>query len=219
VLTGTSEAVVSEVQVLIDGLTEALSKSEESAAVALQKLLGSFIAASDQMHSGKLAKVEAPHVSETNSDSAATNHAPDLFSSSSLAVKRFATQVVEIIKKGGYGLFGSLETLPPENSDGDEFSTSLTSTLLNMYVSSNHPQMRQLLVAWHREGLAVGPRLLCYVSRYVSILSHFSWNSDSSLQSLSARACSLFHSRLWVLEFFLTDLVFVYVDVSGLQRG
>ncbi|KAG0573724.1 hypothetical protein KC19_VG203900 [Ceratodon purpureus] len=163
--TGTSEAVGSEVQVLMDGLTEALSKSEKSAAAALEKLLGSFIAASDQMHSGKLAKVEAPHMSETNYNSGATNHAPDLFSSSSLAVNKFATQIVEIMKKGGYEIFGSLETSPSENLDDDEFSTSLTSTLLNMYFGSNHPQMRQLLVAWHREGLAVGPRLLCYVSR------------------------------------------------------
>ena len=181
-LTGTSEAVVSEVQVLLDGLTEALSRSEESAAAALERLLGCFIAASDQMHSGKLAKLETPHLSEANSNSAATNHAPDLFSSSSLAVKRFATQILEIIRKGGYEIFGSLETSPSEDADGDELSTSLTSTLLNMCVGSNHPQMRQLLVAWHREGLAVGPRLLCHVSRYVSSLSNSSWNLDSSLE-------------------------------------
>lgn len=158
---------------LIDGLTEALTKSEERASVALEKLLSSFIAASDQIHSGKLAKVETPHLAESNPDSPAANHAPDLFSSSSLAVQRFATQIVEIIKKGDYEIFGSLKTSPSENSDGDE-PTSLTTTLLHMYVTNNHPQMRQLLVAWHREDLAVGPRLLCYVSRYASTTCHAS---------------------------------------------
>lgn len=171
-LTGTSEAVVSEVQLLIDGLTEALTQSEERAAIALEKLLASFIAASDQLHSGKLAKVELPHFSETNLDPPFANHAPDLFSSSSLAVQRFATQVEEIIKKGGYEIFGPLKTLPSEKFNGEE-PTSLTSTLLHMYVGNNHPQMRQLLVAWHRGDLAVGPRLLCYVSRYFSAVFTF----------------------------------------------
>jgi len=173
VLTGSSEAVVSEVQLLIDGLTEALTQSEECAAIALEKLLASFIAASDQLHSGKLAKVETSHSSEINLDPPLANHAPDLFSSSALAVQRFAIQVVEIIKKGGYEIFGPLKTLPSEKYIGEE-PTSLTSTLLQMYVDKNHPQMRQLLVAWHRGGLAVGPRLLCYVSRYFSAVCYVS---------------------------------------------
>jgi integrator complex subunit 3 len=160
---GVSESVISEVQVLFDGLTEALTKSEESASVALEKLLSYYIAASDQIQSAKLAKVENLHVAESNRESPAANNAPDMFSSSALAVERFASQIVGIVKCGGYELFGALRSSPGD-SDSDEMK-SLTSKLLHMYVGNNHPQMRRLLVAWHCEGLAVGPRLLCYVSR------------------------------------------------------
>lgn len=176
---GTTDAVVSEVQLLIDDLTEALTQSEEGAAVALEKILASFTSASGQTHSGKLAKVESPNSSEMNLDPTAANHTPDLFSSSSLAVQKFASQVVEIFKKGGYEIFGPLKALPSENSNVEE-STSLTSTLLHMYVSNNHPQMRQLLVAWHREELAVGPRLLCYVSRLAEGVEPFLSRSPAS---------------------------------------
>ena len=164
-LAGTSEALVLEVQANLEGLTEALSQPDEIAVGALEKLLNSFLSASDQMNSEKLAKVENTANSEGSVDLSSANHTQDLFSSSSLAVLKFATQLVNILKKGGYEMFGPLTNLPLEKPGGDE-TMSLTSTLLRLYVINNHPQLRQLLVAWHREGLAVGPRLLCYVSRY-----------------------------------------------------
>lgn len=171
-LTGTSEALMLEVQANFEGLTEALSQSNEIAVGALEKLLNSFLSASDQMNSEKLAKVENIAISEGSVDLSSANHTQDLFSSFSLAVLKFATQLVNIFKKGGYEIFGPLTKLPLEKPGGDE-TMSLTSTLLRLYVINNHPQLRQLLVAWHREGLAVGPRLLCYVSRYYHTLDPF----------------------------------------------
>lgn len=169
IVIGSSEALLSEVQAHVEGLAEALTQSEEAAMIALEKLLASFLAASDQMNSGKLAKIEVPPSSEGSLDSPVANQTSELFSASSLAVLKFATQVVDMLKKGGYEIFRPLTKIPMEKPDADE-TMSLTSTLLHFYVVNNHPQLRQLLVAWDREGLAVGPRLLCYASRYAPLL-------------------------------------------------
>ncbi|CAM6048862.1 unnamed protein product [Sphagnum compactum] len=164
---GTTERLVIEMEANFDGLAVALAQSEEASISALEKLLTSFLSASDQMNIEKLAKVEKVlPVSDSGLDvsSPLANHSQDLFSSSSLGVCKFASRVVNILKKGGYEMFMPLTKLPSEKLIIEE-NMSLTSTFLRLYVRNSHPQLCQLLVAWHQEGLAVGPRLLCHVSR------------------------------------------------------
>jgi hypothetical protein len=164
---GTTERLVIEMEANFDGLEVALAQSEEASISALEKLLTSFLSASDQMNIEKLAKVEKVlPVSDSGPDvsSPLANHSQDLFSSSSLGVSKFASRVVNILKKGGYEMFMPLTKLPSEKLTIEE-NMSLTSTFLRLYVRNSHPQLCQLLVAWHQEGLAVGPRLLCHVSR------------------------------------------------------
>ncbi|CAM6043108.1 unnamed protein product [Sphagnum compactum] len=161
-----------EMEANFDELAVAVAQSEEVSLSVLERLLTSFLSVYDQMNSEKLAKVEkTASVLDSGLDmlSPSTNHSQEVFSSSSLGVYKFASQVVNILKKGGYEMFSPLTNLPSEKLKLEE-NMSLTSTCLRLYVRNSHPQLCQLLVAWHREGLAVGPRLLCYVSR-----SAFGW--------------------------------------------
>ncbi len=175
---GTAQRLVIEMEANFDGLAVALAQSEEASISALEKLLTSFLSASDQMNIEKLAKVEKVlPVSDSGPDvsSPLANHSQDLFSSSSLGVCKFASRVVNILKKGGYEMFMPLTKLPSEKLTIEE-NMSLTSTFLRLYVRNSHPQLCQLLVAWHQEGLAVGPRLLCHVSRCGFLTSILQFN-------------------------------------------
>jgi hypothetical protein len=160
-----------------DGLAVALAQSEDTSISALEKLLTSFLSASDQMNIEKLAKVEKvlPVSDSPDVSSPLANHSQDLFSSSSLGVCKFASRIVNILKKGGYEMFMPLSKLPSEKLTIEE-NMSLTSTFLRLYVRNSHPQLCQLLVAWHQEGLAVGPRLLCHVSRCGFLTSILQFN-------------------------------------------
>jgi hypothetical protein len=167
---GATERLAKEMEANFDELAVAVAQSEEVSLGVLERLLTSFLSVYDQMNSEKLAKVEkTASVLDSGLDmlSPSTNHSQEVFSSSSLGVYKFASQVVNILKKGGYEMFSPLANLPSEKLKLEE-NMSLTSTCLRLYVRNSHPQLCQLLVAWHREGLAVGPRLLCYVSRYGS---------------------------------------------------
>ncbi|CAK9268434.1 unnamed protein product [Sphagnum jensenii] len=169
---GATERLAKEMEANFDELAVAVAQSEEVSLGVLERLLTSFLSVYDQMNSEKLAKVEkTASVLDSGLDmlSPSTNHSQEVFSSSSLGVYKFASQVVNILKKGGYQMFSPLANLPSEKLKLEE-NMSLTSTCLRLYVRNSHPQLCQLLVAWHREGLAVGPRLLCYVSR-----SAFGW--------------------------------------------
>jgi integrator complex subunit 3 len=164
---GATERLAIEMEANFDELAVAVAQSEEVSLGVLERLLTSFLSVYDQMNSEKLAKVEeTASVLDSGLDmlSPSTNHSQEVFSSSSLGVYKFASQVVNILKKGGYEMFSPLANLPSEKLKLEE-NMSLTSTCLRLYVRNSHPQLCQLLVAWHREGLAVGPRLLCYVSR------------------------------------------------------
>ncbi|XP_024538045.1 integrator complex subunit 3 [Selaginella moellendorffii] len=78
--------------------------------------------------------------------------------------EKFASQVTDITKKAAYDLFSPLAATPTTKAEGDE-TMSLTSSLLRLYVGFGYPHVRTMLLFWSREGFAVGPRLLCYVSR------------------------------------------------------
>ncbi len=163
---GATERLAKEMEANFDELVVAVAQSEEVSLGVLERLLTSFLSVYDQMNA-KVEKTASVLDSGLDMLSPSTNHSQEVFSSSSLGVYKFASQVVNILKKGGYEMFSPLANLPSEKLKLEE-NMSLTSTCLRLYVRNSHTQLCQLLVAWHREGLAVGPRLLCYVSRYGS---------------------------------------------------
>ena len=68
---------------------------------------------------------------------------------------------------------------------------SATAVVLCLYALSRHPKLREILCVWYNNGLAVGPRLLCYASRLADELEQISGSKNmidcfSSSQNLKA---------------------------------
>lgn len=177
-----SEALLAELPQNFERLAEALKRSQEVAVTALEKLVTSFTAASDQLVTEKFAGKDS-NDSDSSSEGSPSlvNHILD---SALITLAKFAHQVTEILKKGGYDIFGPLTKIPSNNLEADE-TMSLTSSLLRLYVANRHPQVRNLLVFWDREGFAVGARLLCYVSRLAEELEQ-SASASLGLKALAS---------------------------------
>ncbi|BBM98692.1 hypothetical protein MPTK1_1g15500 [Marchantia polymorpha subsp. ruderalis] len=163
---GVSESLHLEVQLNFERLTEALKRSQEAAISALEKLFSLFLSAPDQIFGDRVLKDSSLTRSASSGDLSSAGAGNAGGDPASTTIAKFASQITEVLKKGGYELFGPLPKLPSDRPDGDETS-SLTSSLLRFYVANcrSQPLLRQLLYCWHKEGLAVGARLLCYVSR------------------------------------------------------
>ncbi|KAL3684874.1 hypothetical protein R1sor_002896 [Riccia sorocarpa] len=163
-----------ELQLNFERLAEGVKRSQDAAGVALEKLLGLFLSTPDQIV-GEKAKDGSLTRSISSGDLAASGAFSGGSDHGSNFVAKFAGQVVEVLKKGGYELFSPLQKLPSDRAEGDE-TGSLTCFLLRFYVANcrNQPLLRQLLFCWQKEGLPVGARLLCYVSRLAEEIDAFS---------------------------------------------
>ncbi|CAM6116565.1 unnamed protein product [Calypogeia fissa] len=183
---GATETHLAEIQANFERLAEALTGSQEVGIAALEKLLWSFLSAAEHIFGGeKLSK-------ETRvGDQPGALMSPSVLStlvnadSSPLSVSKIATQITDVLKRSGYELFGPLQKQPSDRPEGDE-TMSLTSAVLRLYVANcrNHPILLHLLLSWHKEGLAVGARLLCYVSRLTEEIE------PTSTRSLRSRGLS-----------------------------
>ncbi|KAL2653043.1 hypothetical protein R1flu_021171 [Riccia fluitans] len=163
-----------EMQLNLERLAEAVKRSQDAAIVALEKLLGLFLSAPDLIIGDK-SKDGSLTRSISSGDLAASGGVNAGGDHGSSFVAKFASQVSEVLRKGGYEFFSPLQKLPSDRAEGDE-TGSLTCFLLRFYVanSRNQPLLRQLLFCWQKEGLAVGARFLCYVSRLAEEIESFS---------------------------------------------
>ncbi|KAH9307792.1 hypothetical protein KI387_035703, partial [Taxus chinensis] len=134
-----------------------LKKSDEIAVNMLDKILILFLGISEQEADGPVGGFSLPNVSQDST--------PEIDEDLTL-------RIVNALKVGGYEMFSPLMHAP-DRLERDEIM-SATSVVLRIYTLYHHPKLQEILFFWHKNGLAVGPRLLGYACKLADELEHIS---------------------------------------------
>lgn len=153
--------------VCMNDLLEKLKKSDEMAVDVLEKILISFLG--------------IPY--QTVDETAGHYILPIVLDDSAETRRNLALQIANAFQVAGHEMFSPLKHAP-DVLEADEVM-SATAVVLCIYILSRHPKLREMLFIWSNNGLAVGPRLLCYASRLANELEQIS-GPKSTIDYLSS---------------------------------
>ncbi|KAJ7552965.1 hypothetical protein O6H91_06G078600 [Diphasiastrum complanatum] len=183
--TPASLAFIKNLPMQLERLAQSLSQSREATVEVVENLLSSFLSSFDQYsHDTSKGKLGSQ---------GGFSHRPF-----PITADKFAHQLGDVFKKAGYDFFAPLQGLPSLRPAGDE-SMSVTWTILRNYVTLRHPQLCLMLVSWQLDGLQVGSRLLCYVSRLAEELELSASSCLGLLRSVKGASHSEFQGSEDVL--------------------
>lgn len=159
--------------VCMNDLLEMLKKSDEMAVEVLEKFLISYLGIPYQIVDKTVGHDILPNVLE--------HSLPE--------TRNLAFQIANAFQAAGHEMFSPLKHAP-DVLEAEEVM-SATAVVLCLYALSRHPKLREMLCVWYNNGLAVGPRLLCYASRLADELEQISGSKNmidcfSSSQNLKA---------------------------------
>ncbi|XP_059069032.1 uncharacterized protein LOC131038527 isoform X2 [Cryptomeria japonica] len=179
----------------VNNLLETAKRSDESAIDMLDKILMLFLGIPEQ-------DVDGP-VGGYNLSNLSADSSPEITGD-------LALRIENTLKVGGHEMFLPL-THTADGLERDEI-LSATSVVLRIYTLYQHPKLQEMLLFWHKTGLAVGPRLLSYASTLANELEQI-----SGMKPIMDK-CSL-NQNLHGLDDLLTNAIQEEHGLTDINKG